>query len=150
LDLTSGYWQVEVAPEDRPKTAFSTGTGLYEFNVLPFGLTNAPRTFERLMEHVLSGLQWRICLVYLDDIIIFSKTFEEHLSRMGEVFTRLEQAGLKLKPKKCDLLKTKVLYLGHVVSREGVSTDPEKITKVRNWPVPRNVKEVRHFLGLCS
>ena len=150
LDLTSGYWQVEVAPEDRPKTAFTAGTGLYEFNVMPFGLCNAPATFERLMERVLSGLQWDICLVYLDDIIIFSKTFDDHLQRVGTVFSRLKGAGLKLKPKKCTLFQEKVLYLGHVVSKDGIATDQAKIDRVRDWPVPCSVKEVRSFLGLCS
>lgn len=150
LDLASGYWQVEMNPDDRQKTAFSTGSGLYEFNVMPFGLTNAPSTFERLMELVLAGLHWKTCLVYLDDILIYAQTFEEHASRLTEVFARLATAGLKLKPKKCTLFQKEVAYLGHVVSAKGVATDPEKTRKVREWPTPSNVKEVRSFVGLCS
>ena len=150
LDLASGYWQVEVNPNDKCKTACTTGTGLYEFNVMPFGLCNAPSTFERLMERVLSGLHWQTCLVYIDDILIFAPSFEEHSKRLSEVFNRLSSAGLKLKPKKCHLYQKEVLYLGHVVSSKGVTTDPEKTRKILDWPTPSNLKEVRSFLGLCS
>ena len=97
LDLNAGYWQVEMDPVDRPKTAFATREGLYEFNVMPFGLCNAPATFERLMETVLSGLQWQVCLIYLDDIIVYGKTFEEMLRNLEMVFKKLLAAGLKLK-----------------------------------------------------
>ena len=148
--LASGYWQVEVNPKDKSKTAFTTGTGLYEFNVMPFGLCNAPSTFERLMERVLAGLHWQTCLVYIDDILIFAPSFEEHSSRLSEVFDRLSSVGLKLKPKKCHLYQKQVLYLGHVVSSDGVSTDPDKIHKILDWPTPCNLNEVRSFLGLCS
>jgi transposase InsO family protein len=117
---------------------------------MPFGLTNAPATFQRLMERVLEGLQWQICLVYIDDIIIFSQTFEQHLKYLEEIFIRLRAAGLRLKPKKCSLFRQKVKYLGHEVSAEGIATDPEKTKVVREWPVPHNVGEVRSFLGLCS
>ena len=103
LDLCSGYWQVGVDPQDRPKTAFTTGSGLYQFTVMPFGLCNAPSTFERLMEMTLQGLQWDTCLIYLDDLIIHAKSFEVELSRLQTVFDRLRLAGLKLKPKKCEL-----------------------------------------------
>ncbi|GBL99944.1 Transposon Ty3-I Gag-Pol polyprotein, partial [Araneus ventricosus] len=99
LDLKSGYWQVEVRPEDREKTAFTTGQGLWQFKVMPFGLCNAPATFERLMETVLRGLSSEACLVYLDDIIIVGQTFEEHLNNLRKVFQRLQKANLKLSPK---------------------------------------------------
>ena len=99
LDLASGYWQVPMAPEDAEKTAFTTQFGLYQFKKTPFGLANAPATFERLMELVLSGLHWEICLIYLDDIIVFSETFEEHVTRLQLVLRRLKQAGLKVTPK---------------------------------------------------
>ena len=150
LDLTSGYWQVEMEAVDKEKTAFSTYRGLFQFNVMPFGLANAPSTFQRLMELTLSDLHWKTCLVYLDDIIIFSKTVEEHLSRLQEVFQRLRDAGLKLKPSKCKLLQTSVKYLGHVVSNQGVETDPEKTQAVTMWPTPCNIKELRQFLGFAS
>ena len=134
LDLASGSWQVELDPHDREKTAFVTHQGLYEFNVMPFGLCNAPSTFQRLMEFVLTGLQWSICLIYLDDVIIFSKDFDDHLRRMEEVFGRLREAGLKLKPQKCRFFQKEVTYLGHVVSENRVSTDPSKVSKILDWP----------------
>jgi transposase InsO family protein len=150
LDLTSSYWQIEVAPEDRCKTAFSIGTALHEFRVMPFGLCTAANTFERLAELVLSGLTWKSCLVYLDDIVVFSSTFEEQLSRLQEVFSRLSKASLKLKPKKCVLFQKKISYLGHIVSEHGVETDPAKIRVILDWPTPTNVKQLRSFLGICS
>ena len=107
LDLASGYWQVEVAPEDQPKTAFTTLDGLYQFKVMPFGLCNAPTTFQRLMDRVLSGLKWSSCLVYFDDIIVVGTTLQEHLHHLPSVFTHLRGAGLKLKPKKWTLCGSK-------------------------------------------
>ena len=150
LDLASGYWQIQLTDEAKEKSAFSTNSGLYQFTVMPFGLTNAPATFQRLMERVLAGLQWHTCLVYIDDIIIFSETIEEHLKQIQSIFDRLKQAKLKLKPKKCKLLQTKVKYLGHVVSKDGVETDPDKIAVVKEWPRPSCVKDVRSFVGFCS
>ncbi|KAG5896052.1 hypothetical protein JTB14_011047 [Gonioctena quinquepunctata] len=122
LDLKSGYWQVELAQEDREKTAFTIGSGLWQFTVMPFGLCNAPATFERLMETVLKGLSWNTCLVYLDDIIVVGRSFEDHVKNLEEVFLRLRNPGLKLSPKKCHLFQKEVRYLGHVVSGEGVAT----------------------------
>eukprot|EP00731_Ephydatia_muelleri_P003311 Em0001g3311a len=150
LDLASGYWQVKVAPEDREKTAFTTPYGLYQFCVMPFGLCNAPSTFQRLMELVLAGLHWSSCLVYLDDIIIYSRTVKEHLTRLEEVLERLQAAGMKLKPKKCRLLRRKVNYLGYIVSSGGVQTDPLKVESILSWPSPTTQKELRQFLGLAS
>ncbi|CAC5413343.1 unnamed protein product [Mytilus coruscus] len=130
VDLKSGYYQIPVAKEDRPKTAFSfPGGGLWQFKRMPMGLCNSAPVFERLMETVLSGLTWKICLVYLDDVIIFSKSFEEHMKNLKEVFQRLKAANLKLNPKKCNFLKTEVKFLGHIVSESGVATDPNKIQK---------------------
>ena len=150
LDLASGYWQVEVKPGDREKTAFVTPHGLFQFRVMPFGLCNAPATFQRLMEHVLAGLHWSTCLVYLDDIIVFSATVEEHLERLKEVCLRLKGAGLKMKPSKCHLFQSSVKYLGHVVCKEGIKTDPDKIQCIADWPVPNDVKKLKCFLGLAS
>ena len=143
LDLLSGYWQVEVAKEDRPKTAFCTTEGLFEFRVMPFGLCNAPANFQRLMDLVLAGLQWSHCLVYLDDVIILGKTFIDHLANLELVFEWLHQAGMKLKPKKFDFLKHKVQYLGHIVSDEGVAADSSKLKKVATW-------QVQQFLGFAG
>jgi hypothetical protein len=150
LDLASGYWQVEVHPDDREKTAFCTRYGLYQFRVLPFGLCNGPGTFERLMERVLCNLQWDIVLLYLDDIIVFSTNIVQQFERLELVFQRLRAANLKLKPKKCFLFKKEVKFLGHVVSQQGVATDPEKIQAVVEWPTPHSVKAVRAFLGLTG
>ena len=150
LDMVSGYWQVEVGEKDREKTAFCTPYGLYEFNVLPFGLCNGPATFQRLMDLVLSGLQMSQCLVYIDDVIVVGRTFDEHLCNLREVFGRVRGAGLKLKPSKCAFLQERVYYLGHEVSRKGVATDPTKINQVAHWPVPQSVKDVQKFLGLAS
>ena len=150
LDLASGYWQVELDDEAKEKSAFAVSGGLYQWKVMPFGLCNAPATFERLMERILTGLHWEILLVYLDNVIIYGKTFDEELQRLQTVFQRLRESKLKLKPKKCHLFQKKVAYLGHVVSAEGVATDPEKIEAVKCWPVPGNQTGVRSFLGLAS
>ncbi|GBO35515.1 Retrovirus-related Pol polyprotein from transposon 17.6, partial [Araneus ventricosus] len=127
LDLKSGYWQVEIQPEDKEKTAFTTGQGLWQFRVMPFGLCNVPATLERLMETVLRGLTSEACLVYLDDIIIVGRTFQEHLNNIRKVFQRLQKANLKLSPKKCRFFRKEVSYIGHIISADGVKTDPEKI-----------------------
>ena len=150
LDLCSGYWQVALNEEDKPKTAFSTGNGLYQFTVMSFGPCNAPATFGRLMEKVLSGLPWEVCLLYLDDIIVHGREFREAIQRLRTVLQRLRDAGLKLSPKKCILLQKSVPFLGHEVSNHGVSTDPTKIEALRTWPSPRKAKDVKSFLGLCS
>ena len=150
LDLASGYWQVEMNDEARDKSAFSTTSGLYAWNVLPFGLCNAPSTFERLMESVLAGLRWETLLVYLDDVIVFGNTIAESVSRLEAVLVRLRDAGLKLKPSKCNLFRKEVCYLGHIVSSEGIHTDPSKIEAVRDWPTPKTPTQVRSFLGLAS
>ena len=151
LDLSSAYWQVEMDVRDEQKTAFTTGSGgLYQFTVMPFGLCNAPATFERLMERVLSGLPWEVCLAYLDHIISHAHTFDEAVARLREVFSRLRDAGLKLSPKKCHLFQQSVTFLGHIVTGEGISTAPDKVRGVNEWPVPTNASELRSFLGLCS
>ncbi len=149
MDLASGYWQIPVKEEDRPKTAFVTKLGQYEFTVMPFGLAGAPRTFERCMEMILQGLQWQTCLIYLDDIIIYAGNFNEHLRRLEEVVQRIEIAGLKLKPSKCELFQKQVKFLGHIVSADGVATDPDKLQALTKWPVPEGKRDVRSFLGFC-
>ena len=150
LDLASGYWQVRMHPASQEKTAFATPSGLYEFRVMPFGLCNSPATFQRLMENVLSGLTKKSCMVYIDDVLVIGKTFAEYLANLKEVFMRLRAAGLRLKPSKCFFGTNKVVYLGFVVSREGISADPKKVEAVRDFPQPRDVKSLRSFLGLAS
>jgi hypothetical protein len=150
LDLLSGYWQVPLDADAQEKSAFVTRNGLWKWKVLPFGLTSAPATFERLMEKVLSGLQWKTLLLYLDDVIVFGASFTQHLERLKEVLRRLRAAGLKLKPSKCELLRPRVSYLGHVVSSDGISTDPKKVETVKVWPVPKCHTDLRAFLGFVG
>ncbi|GFX40190.1 hypothetical protein TNCV_4318251 [Trichonephila clavipes] len=150
MDLRSGYWQIEIDEADREKTAFITPEGLYEFKVMPFGLCNAPATFERMMDNLLRHFKWTMCLCYLDDIIVFSETFEDHLIRLRLVLKCLQEAGLKLNSKKCLFATQEVKILGHLVSSNGVRPDPDKIKAVRNFPTPKNIHDIRSFLGLCS
>ena len=138
-----------MSKEDKSKTVFSSGNGLYQFTLMSFRLCNAPVTFERLME-LLSGLPWEVCLLYLDDIIVHGREFGEAIKRLRTILQQLHDAGLKLSPKKCRLLQRSVPFLGHVVGDHGVSTDPKKIKAVRTWPSPRTVKDVKSFLGHCS
>ena len=150
LDLKSGYWQVEVDSSSREKTAFTTSDGLYEFKVMPFGLCNAPATFQRLMNRVLCDVNWVECLVYIDDTVVIGRTFEQHLSNLGTVLSRLRQAGLKLQPAKCKLCQKEVRFLGHVISENGIATDPEKTAVIATWPVPESKKNIKQFLGLAN
>ena len=151
LDLKSAYWQVELQEEDKHKTAFVVGSlGFYECQRMPFGLTNAPATFQRLIETCMGDLHMSSCLLYLDDIVIYSKTYEEHLEKLIAVFKKLERAGLKLKPQKCSMFQKEIKYLGHIVSEQGVKTDPDKITAVTKWPTPTTVTELQSFLGFAS
>ena len=150
LDLRQGYWQVKNDPETADKTTFITRKGAFKFKVLPFGLSNAPAVFQRLMNLVMQGLTWEACLVFLDDIIVLSSTFEQHLERLEAVFQRLRWANLKLKPSKCKLFQLKVKFLGSLVSERGIDPDPDKLTAISEWPVPKNLTEVRAFVGLAS
>ena len=151
LDLKSGYWQVELDEDSIPLTEFTVGPlGFYECLRMPFGLTNAPATFQRLMENCLGDLHLNWCIIYLDDIIVYSKTPENHIKRLTGVFEKLSKAGLKLKPSKCEFFKEKITYLGHIVSKNGIETDPKKIASVKHWPRPKTVTQVRKFLGFTN
>lgn len=150
VDLKSGFWQVELDSRDKEKTAFMLGNELWQFKVLPFGLCNAPSTFTRVMNTVLKGLTWKICLVYIDDIIIFSKTFEEHLENSELVLKRLRKAHLKVNAKKCLLNRQEVMYLGYIISGSGIKTSQEKTSSIIDWSLPANKTEVKSFLGLSS
>ena len=150
LDLASGYWQVALDENDREKTAFASYKGLFQFKVLPFGLSNSPASFMRLVQVVLHGMTFEQCLAYLDDIIVIGSTFDSALENLKLVFERFREANLKFKPSKCSLFQKHVSYLGHVVSEDGIKCDPKKVESVKNWPTPKNVSEVRSFLGTAS
>ena len=147
MDITATYHQICVAVKDIPKTAFITKYGLYELKTMPFELKIAPQTYQWLMELALSGLQWTACLIYLDDVIIFRKTFEEHLQRLRMVLQQFQEAGLKMKPSKCYFFETQVTFLGHVLTPEGVLPDPDNVQKIKMWPDLSCVTDVQAFLG---
>lgn len=150
LDLASGFHQVEIDSEDIEKTAFSTDEGHYEFLRMPFGLKNAPATFQRIMNNVLKGLTDKQCFVYLDDVIIFSTSLTEHIQRLRNVFDRLRESNLKIQLNKSEFLRKEVAYLGHLVTPCGVKPNPEKISAIQQYPIPKNQKEIKQFLGLLG
>lgn len=150
MDLKSGYYQIEMEERDKPKTAFVCPLGFYEFNRMPQGITNAPSTFQRLMEKCMGNLHLREVLVFLDNIIVFSSSLEEHESRLTHVLQQLRENGLKLSPSKCRFFQTSVKYLGHIVSSKGVKTDPEKVAALHTWPKPQTLKDLKSFLGFAG
>ena len=150
LDLASGYWQVAMEEESVPYTAFRTKYGSYEWLVMPFGLTNAPATFQGLMTEVLEGLIDKCCLCYLDDVLVFSRSYEEHLQDLERVLTRLDQAELKVQLKKCEWLVQEVEFLGFIVGGGKLKPDPGKVRTIQEWPLPETPKEVRSFIGLAG
>lgn len=150
LDLTSGYYQVPLDPESRENTAFVTPDGHYEWNVMGMGLTNAPATFQKLMYKVLGGLLWTNCMAYLDDIVVFSNSFDQHLEDLDNVFGRIRACKLKIKPPKCSFAKSGIHYLGFVITAKGVEVDPENTAKVEKFAKPENKKDVRSFVGMSS
>lgn len=150
LDLASGYHQIPMADKDKEKTAFSTSHGHFEFNRMPFGLKNAPATFQRLMNTVLTGLQGIKCLVYLDDIVIYSASLQEHNRRLKEVLQRIRFHNLRLQPDKCEFLRKEVTYLGHVITEAGIIPDPEKLKAVESFPSPQRIKDIQSFIGLAG
>jgi hypothetical protein len=150
LDLISEYWQIEIAEEDKQKTAFTTRKGHCEFNRMPFGLTNAPATFQRLMNNLLQSVIYKCALVYLDDVIIYSRTIEDHVKHLQAVFDLLRKGGLKVKLSKCTFLQKSVKYLGHIISEEGLRPDPKLTKAIENYPTPQNMSQVKSFLGLSG
>src|SRR4051812_7680061 len=150
VDFYSGYHQIRIKQEDIHKTAFRTRYGHYEFLVLPFGLTNAPATFRTLMNDIFKEYLDKFVIIYLDNILVYSKTEEDHLRLLQTVLRTLRKHKLYVKAKKCKLFKTKVKYTGHYIWAEGITVDPQKITTIKKWPVPTNTSEVRSFLGLTS
>ena len=148
-DLRSGYWQVKMAPGDKQKTAFICHKGLFEFNVMPFGLSCAPGIFCELMSVVLEGLE-SFASAYMDDVLIFSETIEDHVKHISMVFDRLRKAGLRLKRSKCDFFKKELNYLGHVISEQGIRPNPDKVAAIKDLDAPQTVREVRSFVGMAS
>ena len=150
LDLMKGYHQIKMSSESKDKTAFTCHLGLFQYKRMPFGLTNAPATFQRLMNRLFSGTEWNFVFVYLDDILIVSKSMEEHLKHVEQVLQRLKEVGLKLKPQKCAFAQTKIDYLGHTLSPEGVQPNDAKVRAVKEFPRPSSSTEVRRFLGMVN
>lgn len=149
LDLTKGYWQVPVAKKDREKTAFTTPHGLFQFRRMPFGLQGAPATFQRMVDKLLDGLS-DFASAYIDDIIIFSRTWNEHLTHLGSVLQRIQAAGLTVKRKKCQFGMAECVYLGHTVGSGRVQPEDVKVKAIQNFEVPRTKKQVRSFLGITA
>ena len=151
LDLASGYWQVEMEETSKEKTAFTIPGGTHlEFNRLPFGLSNAVPTFQRLMSRVLEGLSPTKCLVYLDDVLVIGKTFDEHCTNLKEVLDAIKRAGLKLKPSKCFFAHPEVKFLGFVISGKGLAPDPQKVEAIQGYEPPKDLTELRRFIGMVS
>lgn len=150
LDLASGFYQVQMNPDDIHKTAFNVEHGHFEFLRMPMGLKNSPSTFQRVMDNVLRGLQNVICLVYLDDIIVFSTSLQEHITNLEKVFLRLRESNFKIQMDKSEFLKLETAYLGHVIGREGIKPNPDKIKAIQNYPVPKTAKQIKQFLGLLG
>ena len=150
FDMTSGYFQIPLKKEDIPKSAFVCKYGQFEMTRMPFGLNSAASTFQRVMEIVLQGLQWETCLIYIDDVIVYGSSFDEHIGRVEQVLQRLQDAGLKINPRKCELLQTEVVFLGHLVSGEGVKPNPTNIEKILSWPQPKTPKQAKQFVAMGS
>ena len=151
LDLSSGYWQVRMSEVSREKTAFITQQGLFEFRVMPFGLTNAPAVFQRFMQQVISGVNPmegpNFVSVYIDDLLVYSQTLEEHLIHLSKVMDKLREVNLKLKPSKCHFVRQCVEFLEHILTPEGLQPNPKQVAAVQEFPVPQNVHEVCQFFG---
>jgi len=151
IDLKQGYWQVPLDEDSRPLTAFTVpGKGLYQFTVMPFGLHSAGATFQRLLDKIIGPTLEPKAFAYLDDLILISQSFSDHLALLKEVFDRLKRAGLQVNREKCQFCKTELKYLGHVVNERGIQTDPDKVAAILEFPRPTNVRTLRGFLGLAS
>lgn len=150
IDVSSAFHQCEVREHDRLKTAFTTRHGQFEFIRMPFGLCGATATWQRLMHEILKGNNWEKCLIYVDDVIVFGKTVDQHLENLSIILKKLKEAGIKLSPSKCDFFKKTMKFLGHVISSDGIKTDPEKIQKVKAWCLPKTKDELRTFLAFCN
>ena len=149
LDVQNGYFQIPLSENSKEKTAFATWNGHYEFNYMSFGLATAPCTFQRAMD-VLAGLKYNVCQVYLDDVIISSKTFKEHIQDIAKVLKRFQTARLKLRSSKCHFCCSEVQYLGHLITRDGVRPNPDKIALIAKWEVPKSAANLLSIIGLAG
>jgi hypothetical protein len=147
LDLKSGYWQLSMHPNSRKYTAFLSNFGKYSWNVMPFGLKNAPSTFQRMMDKIFSKEILNFILLYLDDIIIYSRTWKEHIEHLKCVFNRLSEHNLQINIQKCKFGRSEVKYLGHIISINGITPDIEKIDAIKSMKTPNNIKQLQSFLG---
>jgi hypothetical protein len=150
LDLASGYYQIRIAASDKMKTAFSTPFGHFEWEVLPMGLTNAPASFMRVMNEVFDKFIGDFVLVYLDDILIMSKSVDDHLSHLRQVFQRLREVRMQVKLSKCKFWQAQIKYLGHILSPEGITPDPAKVQSLLDWQMPEATVGMQQFLGLAN
>ena len=150
LDCNSDYWQIPMAVEEQDKTTFTCHEGTYKYIRLQFGLTNAPATFQRAIDMLLSGVKWKTCLVYSNDVIVFSRTVEEHITHLYEVFGLLSRAGASLRASKCFLFQEEVEYLGHIVGRGHIRVNEKNLVRLRHAEPPRTKKDLRSFLGMCN
>jgi len=150
FDCTTGYWQVPLRPADREKTAFTTHAGIYHWLSIPFGLTNAPATFQRALDIIFSGLRLQLCLVYLDDVIIFSASAEQHVKEVDVILTRLREAGVTLNLDKCTWFSDEVEYLGHIVRRGQLHAHNNNVDALKHAPIPTTKTQLKSFLGMCN
>ena len=150
LDLASGFHQMLMDPDSQSTTAFSTPYGHHEYKRMPFGLKNAPSTFQRMMDQVLCGIQGVELFVYMDNIVVYSSSLEEHANKLKKLLGRLQTAGLTLQPEKCHFLQKEIAYLGHVITQDGVEPDPQKIESVQKFPRPKTRKNIKQFVGLIG
>eukprot|EP01127_Copromyxa_protea_P012021 TRINITY_DN3093_c0_g1_i1.p1 TRINITY_DN3093_c0_g1~~TRINITY_DN3093_c0_g1_i1.p1 ORF type:complete len:413 (+),score=38.03 TRINITY_DN3093_c0_g1_i1:1903-3141(+) len=150
LDAASGFWQIHILNLDKEKTAFTTMYGHYEFNVVPFGLHGAPAAFCRAMDQTLRDLLWKVCLVFVDDIVVWGENVDDHLKNLAMVFDALDRDGFTLKLSKCRFCMKEIRYLGHVISEGTIKMDPSKVKAIVDMPPPKNLKELRSFLGMVG
>ena len=150
IDLSQGFFQMELDPQSSKYTAFNTCFGTFKFQRLPMGLSSSPNSFQLLVDKLLRGLTYKSCLCYLDDVLVCSETFQQHISDLNDIFTRFRNAGLKLNPKKCSFAKSSCVFLGHHISSEGIKPPPDRIKALEKYPFPKNVKQLRRVLGLFS